>query len=85
MLPWLASRVSTLLLLLFAFTEAQVANYWQFNYAKKGYDFDKAIPPEGWAGVNRCGEPENQSPISLLSPLGIYGWAYGVAVPHELE
>jgi len=32
---------------------------WTFNYANQGYDFDKAIPPDGFEGVNRCGEPEN--------------------------
>ena len=32
---------------------------WVFDYANKGYDFDKATPPDGFVGVNRCGEPEN--------------------------
>jgi len=33
--------------------------YWQFDFANKGYDFDQAIPPDGFTGVNHCGEPTN--------------------------
>ena len=36
-------------------------------------------------GVNRCGEPENQSPINLFQPLGTYGWIYGEVLPFEHE
>ena len=73
----------TLFLLLSELALAQ--DDWIFDYANKGYDFDQAIPPAGWVGVNRCGEPENQSPINLLEPLGPYGWAYGEAIPIEFE
>ena len=58
---------------------------WIFDFANQGYDFDQAIPPAGWVGINRCGEPENQSPVNLLSPLGVYGWVYGEALPFEKE
>jgi len=58
---------------------------WQFSYENQGYDFHKAIPPEGWKGVNRCGQPNNQSPINFFEYLGPYGMPYGAVIPAEVE
>jgi len=72
-------------LLLSSLALASAGKDWDFSYANQGYDFDKATPPDGWHGYNRCGYPEQQSPISLIEPLGPYGYAYGAMVPAELE
>ena len=32
---------------------------WIFNYENNGYDFETAIPPDWFKGLNRCAEPEN--------------------------
>ena len=56
---------------------------WDFDYADRGRDWSRATPPDGWIGLNRCSEPENQSPVNLMEPIGSYGWAYGKALPAE--
>jgi len=48
-----------LLLSLFISLAGAANTDWIFDFTNKGYDFDKAIPPTGWTGVNRCGEPTN--------------------------
>ena len=63
----------------------KAADDWIFDFTNKGYDFDQAIPPDGWVGINYCGRPDLQSPINLMPPLGVYGWIYGDPIPFEFE
>jgi hypothetical protein len=54
---------------------------WNYTYATNGTDWPLLKAPYEGA-INHCG-PENkkQSPINLLSPIGSYGWAYGLPIP----
>jgi carbonic anhydrase len=55
---------------------------WVYDYSQNGDDWATITPPEG--EVNYCATDNlNQSPINLMSPLGSYGWAYGLPVPKE--
>ena len=53
---------------------------WNYTYARNGSDWGDLVGPNG--EVNMCGTSNlKQSPINLMTPIGSYGWAYGLPVP----
>ena len=61
---------------------------WSFSYAEGGRDWSTpgaVTPPDSFTGEIMCGSPENQAPINLMKPLGIYGDVYGPALPAEKD
>jgi hypothetical protein len=59
-------------------TEANDLGY-KYHFANLGEDWTSI---EGLADEdNFCGIEGSQSPVSLLMPIGSYGWAYGLPLP----